>query len=340
MTINGGNSTMARADLLKKLFSSFKTEDREAFIKVANDIIEDERKKNHGILADELKMIINNGTTFPKKALSTFSASANSEKEREVSLFEIVYPDKTLADVVLTPENRQQVEQVIHEFTNWDVLMSNGVYPTRRVLFYGPPGCGKTFTASAIAAEIGLPLLYVRFDALISSYLGETAGNIRKVFDFVNGDSYVMLFDEFDAIARSRNDQYEHGEIKRVVNTFLQQIDSFKGRSLIIAATNFEQSLDYAIWRRFDSTFKFDMPDNDERIRLFNLKLKQFKGSENIIFEYLPQMQMFSHADVERAAMSVMKQCILDGRRMFTKHDVEQAVLQQEKLVNLRRTQY
>ena len=218
--------------------------------------------------------------------------------------------------------------------------MSNGVYPTRRVLFYGPPGCGKTLTASAIASEIGLPLLYVRFDAIISSYLGETAGNIRKIFDFVNGDSYVMLFDEFDAIARSRNDQYEHGEIKRVVNTFLQQIDSFKGRSLIIAATNFEQSLDYAIWRRFDNTLRFDLPDNDEKIRLFNLKLKQFKGSENIIVEFLPHMEHFSHSDVEQAAVTVMKQRILDGRRMYTKKDIEQAILQQEKLVLLRKTQY
>ena len=331
---------MARADLLKKLFSSFKIEDREAFLRVAEEIIEDERKKNHGILANELKTIISTGTSFPKRSLSAFSASESKTKDHEETLFEIRYPEKTLSDVVLTSENRQQIEQIIREFLNWDVLMSNGVYPTRRVLFYGPPGCGKTLTASAIASEIGLPLLYVRFDAIISSYLGETAGNIRKIFDFVNGDSYVMLFDEFDAIARSRNDQYEHGEIKRVVNTFLQQIDSFKGRSLIIAATNFEQSLDYAIWRRFDNTLRFDLPDNDEKIRLFNLKLKQFKGSENIIVEFLPHMEHFSHSDVGQAAVTVMKQCILDGRRMYTKKDIEQAILQQEKLVLLRKTQY
>ena len=107
-------------------------------------------------------------------------------------------------------------------------------------MFYGPPGCGKTITAQAIAAEIGLPLLYVRFDAVISSYLGETASNIRRVFDYARNDSFVIFFDEFDAIARSRNDRYEHGEIKRVVNTFLQQLDNFKGKSLVIAATNFE----------------------------------------------------------------------------------------------------
>lgn len=331
---------MARADLVKKLFSNFKTNDRESFVKTANEIIEDERKKNHGILADELRMIISNSATFAPKGVSTLAASNGNGREREVALYEIIYPDKTLSDVVLTEENKQKIEQVIREFSNWDVLMSNGVYPMRRVLFYGPPGCGKTMTAGAIAAEIGLPLLYVRFDAIISSYLGETAGNIRKVFDFVNGDSYVMLFDEFDAIARSRNDQYEHGEIKRVVNTFLQQIDNFKGRSLVIAATNFEQSLDYAIWRRFDSTLRFDMPDNNERIRLFNLKLKQFKGSESIITEFLLDMENFSHADVERAALMVIKQCILDGRRMYNKKDVEQAVHQQKEMVALRKTQY
>jgi len=331
---------MARADLLKKLFSNFKTGDQESFVIVANEIIEDERKKNHVILAEELRMIISNGNTFSSRRVSALATNPGNGKEREASLFEIVYPDKTLSDVILTAENREKIEQVIREFSNWDVLMCNGVYPTRRVLFYGPPGCGKTMTAGVIAAEIGLPLLYVRFDAVISSYLGETAGNIRKVFDFVNGDSYVMLFDEFDAIARSRNDQYEHGEIKRVVNTFLQQIDSFKGRSLVIAATNFERSLDYAIWRRFDSTLRFDMPNNKERTELFNLKLKQFKGSESIITEFLADMDNFSHADIERAALAVIKQCILDGRRMYTKKDVEQAVRLQKELVALRKTQY
>jgi AAA+ superfamily predicted ATPase len=329
---------MARADLVKKLFSSFKTNDRDGFVKTANEIIEDERKKNHGALAEELRMIISNGSVFTPKSVTALS-TANG-KEREAALYEIVYSDKTLSDVVLTEDNRQKIEQIVREFSNWDVLMSNGVYPMRRVLFYGPPGCGKTMTARAIAAEIRLPLLYVRFDAIISSYLGETAGNIRKVFDFVNGDSYVMLFDEFDAIARSRNDQYEHGEIKRVVNTFLQQIDNFKGRSLIIAATNFEQSLDYAIWRRFDSTLRFDMPDNNERVRLFNLKLKQFNGSENIITEFIGDMENFSHADVERASLAVIKRCILDGRRMYNKNDVEQAIYQQKEMVQLRKTQY
>lgn len=331
---------MARADLLKKLFSSFKIDDREAFLKFANEIIEDERKKNHGILADELKMIISNGSNQTRRSFSNYSASAGKEKERESALFEVIYPEKYLSDIITTRSNISKIQQIIKEFLNWDVLLSNGVYPIRRVLFYGPPGCGKTIMAQAIASEIGLPLLYVRFDAVISSYLGETASNIRRVFDYAKNDSFVILFDEFDAIARSRNDSNEHGEIKRVVNTFLQQLDNFKGKSLVIAATNYEQSLDYAIWRRFDSTLRFDMPNNSEKIELFSLKVRRFEGPEHVISEYMRHMENFSYSDVEQVANWIMKQCILDGRRLYSKKDIEQAVLQQAELVSLRKTQY
>ena len=172
---------MARADLLKKLFSSFKQEDKDSFYKVASEIIEDERKKNHGILADDLRMILN-GNYQPKRSMSSFSSNTPKDNDKEIPLVEVIYPEKYFSDLIITDEKTMQLDQIIKEFNNWDVLMSNGVFPTRRVLFYGPPGCGKTLAAHAIAGEIGIPMLYVRFDALISSYLGETAGNIRKVF--------------------------------------------------------------------------------------------------------------------------------------------------------------
>ena len=229
---------------------------------------------------------------------------------------------------------------MVREFNNWDVLVSNGVFPTRRALFYGPPGCGKTLAAQALAGEIGIPMLYVRFDALISSYLGETASNIRKVFDYAKKDSWLIFFDEFDAIGRSRNDSTEHGEIKRVVKAFLQQIDNYKGRSLIIAATNFEQSLDYAIWRRFDETIRFDMPSNEEKVKLFDLKLKRFKGPAHVIEQYMNELKSFSHSDIEKVCQIVMKQCVLEGKKIYTKNDIEYAVKKQEKNVSLRKTQY
>lgn len=331
---------MARADLLKKLFSSFKHDDRVAFYETANEIIEDEIKKNHLILADDLKTILYNGGVPTTGSPNTFATRTPKDADKDVSLVEIIYPEKYFSDLVTTKERLGQLEQVVKEFYNWDVLASNGVFPTRRVLFYGPPGCGKTLAAQALSSEIGIPMLYVRFDALISSYLGETASNIRKVFDYAKNDSWVIFFDEFDAIGRSRNDASEHGEIKRVVNAFLQQLDNYKGRSLVIAATNFEQSLDYAIWRRFEETIRFDLPTNDEKVALFNLNMKRFKGPAHVFEQYLDHMQLFSHADVERICQIIMKQCILDGRKMYTKKDIEHAVDKQKANVRLRRTQY
>lgn len=330
---------MARADLLKKLFSSFKHDDRELFYKIANEIIEDERKKNHGILADDLKLILNGSFQSPR-TISSFAINTPKDSDKDAPLVEVIYPDKYFADLITTDEKIVQLEEVVKEFNNWDVLVSNGVFPTRRVLFYGPPGCGKTLAAQTLAAEIGIPVLYVKFDALISSYLGETSSNIRKVFEYAKNDSWVIFFDEFDAIGRSRSDASEHGEIKRVVNAFLQQIDNYKGRSLIVAATNYEQSLDYAIWRRFDETIRFDMPTNEEKLKLFSLKIKKFKGPVHTFEQYLNNMKQFSHADIEKISQIIMKQCILKGKKIYSKKDIEYAVKKQESIVSLRKTRY
>lgn len=329
---------MARADLLKKLFSSFKQDDKEMFYAVASEIVEDEKKKNHGILADDLKLILNGN--YQVKKTNMLSSGTPRDKDKDMPLVEVMYPEKYFSDIIISEDKIEQLEQIIREFNNWDVLVSNGVFPTRRALFYGPPGCGKTLAAQALAGEIGLPMLYVRFDALISSYLGETASNIGKVFDYAKKDSWLIFFDEFDAIGRSRNDSTEHGEIKRVVNAFLQQIDNYKGRSIIIAATNFEQSLDYAIWRRFDETIRFDMPSNDEKMKLFELKMKRFKGPVHVIEQYIKELDSFSHSDIEKLCQIIMKQCILEGKKIYTKKDIEYAVKKQEKNVSLRKTQY
>lgn len=331
---------MARGDLLKKLFSSFKQEDKEGFYKIANEIIEDEQKKNHGILADELRMILFNGNSMYKQTLSIVKQSVPKDADKDVSLIEVVYPDKYFTDLVLPQEKKEVLETIVREFRNWDILASNGVFPSRKILFYGPPGCGKTITAHAVACELGIPLLYVRFDAVVSSFLGETASNIRKVFDYAKNDNWVIFFDEFDAIGRSRDELSEHGEIKRVVNTFLQQLDNFKGRSLIIAATNFEKSLDYALWRRFDEILNFELPTSEEKLKLCALSIKRFKGPVQVFEQYLGEMENFSHSDIDKMCQTIMKQCILDGRRMFTKNDVEFAVRKQSAIVAMRKTSY
>lgn len=331
---------MSRTDLIKKLFISYKTNDNKMFYKIANEIIDEERKKNHQLIAEDLNRIINSNTIERKYIMSNTLNKMPIDNEKDIPLVEVIYPDKNFGDIVVTKEKKEQLKEIIREFYNWDVLISNGAEPQRNILFYGPPGCGKTISANAIAYELGIPMLYVRFDAIISSYLGETATNIRKVFDYAKNDSYVLFFDEFDAIARSRDDATEHGEIKRVVNAFLQQLDNFRSKSIVIAATNFEKSLDYAIWRRFDETIMFDMPTAKEKNELIKLRLGTFKGPIHIFEDYINDLKLFSHSDIEKMTQIIKKQCILDGRKIYNKKDIEYAIKKQKKLVEMRKTQY
>ena len=159
--------------------------------------------------------------------------------------------------MVIPPKVQVELEQVVKEYAYADELIGAGLKPKQRLLFYGPPGCGKTLAARVLAGVLGYPLAIVRFDAVVSSLLGETASNLRRVFEFVQPGNWVVLFDEFDAIGKDRDNPFEHGELKRLVNTLLQLMDSFTGQSLLIAATNHEALLDSAIWRRFEAIVPF-----------------------------------------------------------------------------------
>ena len=168
-------------------------------------------------------------------------------------------PERYLANLVLRPAVVTALTDLAKEVPDWNRLEALGVPRRNRVIFYGPPGCGKTSAAEALAAELGVPLVVVRLDAIVSSYLGQTAGNLRRIFDYASSAQWVVLFDEFDALGRERNDPSEHGEIKRVVNSFLQLLDGYTGPAMLIAATNHEEILDRALWRRFDEVVEFPL---------------------------------------------------------------------------------
>ena len=236
-----------------------------------------------------------------------------------------------MQDLVLTDKQVSAIKVTIQEFREWDVLQANGLTPNHKLLFCGPPGYGKTITAEAIAGDLGLPLLYVRFDSVASSLLGETSANIRKVFDYASNGTWVLFFDEFDAIGRSRDDISEHGEIKRVVNSFLQLLDNFTGKSLIIAATNFERSLGYALWRRFDEVLRFEKPDLEQITDLMHRHLSRLGISKKLLVQKAKELLNMSHGEVERVCLDVLKACVMEGKKTFQEKDIERAIQRQKR---------
>lgn len=324
---------MARADLLKQLFESYQKADDENFRTIAAEIIDEERKKHHIVLANELQRIMNNGVRFPTgHAFERFQSNkaqfdpVPTDNDRRTPLISIRTPDRYLDDLVLSESIRSLIERLMWEFRSWEILEANGLAPVRRVLFCGPSGCGKSATAEAIAAEIGLPLLYVRFDSVVSSLLGETAANLRKVFDYAERGQWVLFFDEFDAIGRSRDDVTEHGEIKRVVNSFLQLLDNWRGRSLVIAATNFEQVLDPAIWRRFDEIVRFERPDASALEALIKKRLVPLQAQKQQIDNLVTTLAGTTFADAERVCLDIRKSSALNGNKCVRDEDTAEAL--------------
>lgn len=327
---------MASGDLLKKLFKSYRQKDDETFRAVAMDIVKAEQSKNHHLLARDLQRILagsnrrsaNRNSDMRHSTVYQFEALPR-EQERGASLLEVRIPERYLADMVVSDEVNKQIAVTLQEFQSRCILQTAGLEPRHKLLFYGPPGCGKTACAEAMASELGLPLLYTRFDAIISSYLGETAANLRQVFDYVANGSWVLFFDEFDAIGKSRDDRSEHGELKRVINSFLQLLDGLSTDTLLIAATNHESLLDKALWRRFDDLVYFPLPTEEQIHLLLPLKLRGVRHKKVELKMFEPQMKGWSYADIERVCLEAIKISVLAGKQEINNQIFGQALERQ-----------
>lgn len=236
-------------------------------------------RKGELVKLRELSKNIKPNKTF--FAQSTMSAT-RLDLDMKSTLFDYMHPDETLSDLVLPSPERSRIARLIHEWENSDFLAEHHLYPQNRIILYGPPGTGKSKLARAIANELQLPLVYVRLDELISSYLGKTGKNIREIFSFAERQNVVVFLDEIDTIAKQRDDHQELGELKRVVTVLLQNIDAFPSSSMLIAATNHESLLDSAIWRRFPLRVKTELPAKEERYRLLELFLGKWRYSANL----------------------------------------------------------
>ena len=306
---------MANGKLIRKLIRSGTEGDLDAFRVVAKQVIEEERQKHHHLLADDLETILyGRSRTSSSPTLRKLSETIPEDRERGVPLLSIREPVRSLVDVVLSHENLSLVKDVLREHNRGEILKAHGLRPCDRVLLCGPAGCGKTLTAEAIASELGRPFAIVRTDSVVSSFLGETAANLRKVFDFAAKSPMVTLFDEFDALGKEREDASEHGELRRVINAVLQMLDAYDGRSLLIAATNHEGLLDSAIWRRFEEVLFLKPPTPTQLCRLLTVKMRGVRRGFDI--EEIAKRGWFkgaTHADVERVVRRAVKEMVLEG---------------------------
>lgn len=309
---------MANGKLLRQLIKTGAAGNTEAFCRITEDVIREERRKQHHLLADDLEKILYSRLPSSTNSWSKLGTTLPNDRERGIPLLELLPPKRGWDDVILSEENQRILETILQEHHRVDLLQSYGLHPTNRLLFYGPPGCGKTLTAEVIATELNYPLVIVRLDSVVSSFLGETAANLRQVFDFIQSRPMVALFDEFDALAKERSEKGDHGELKRVVNAVLQMMDAYKGPSLMIAATNHEAILDSAIWRRFEEVLVFDLPTSEQLKTLLKLKLRGIR--RNFSLDALPTHQLFnslSHADVERILQRAIKMMILSNQELL-----------------------
>ena len=302
---------MAKGEHLKKLISSYGRPHE--FRGAALKIIEDADKKGFKPLAASLRKVLDANVREEASSVKGLTRIAELA-DPAVELIDSVEPERGLSQIVLTREARNLVDTVLEEHKRAEELRRHQLPLRSKLLFCGPPGCGKTLCAEVIGRELSLPLYVAKLDVIVSSFLGETAANLRRLFEFAARRPSILFLDEFDALARARTDVTEHNELRRVVNSLLIFIDRFRSRGLLIAATNLEGTLDEAVWRRFDEVITFDLPGELQIERLLELKFRNFP----VNFDLRPQaakLAGLSHAEIERVCLDAIKGAVLKRRK-------------------------
>jgi SpoVK/Ycf46/Vps4 family AAA+-type ATPase len=320
---------MAKADHIKKLVASFgrNQEFRAATLRIIDEAASQGKKP----FAESLRKILD-ATVRPdyQSPAQPGLTSLASQIDPAVDLIDEIPVTRGLGDMVLNPETRLLIDAIVEERRRGEELRRHRLPVSTRLLFAGPPGCGKTLCAEVIARELSLPLYGARIDVIISSFLGETASNLRRLFEFAARRPCILFLDEFDALARTRADAAEHNELRRVVNSLLLMIERFKGPGLVIAATNLPQFLDEALWRRFDDVVSFDPPTEREIRLLLERQFANFRAHFDLATP-VSKLAGMSYADIERICIDAIKKAVLKRHKSVSEMEFAAALRQETR---------
>jgi len=295
---------MATAEQIKSLVKSYVDRNDDRFKTVALQIAAHEAKLGHDKLARDLKMLI-------EKLGNNRGQIVRLNPQN--SMLEMAIPSHDLTELIVDDDVFGKIKRILNEYKNRNKLQSYGLTNRRKILLEGNPGTGKTLTASIIASELSLPLFTVQLDKLVTKFMGETSAKLRQVFDSIESTTGVYLFDEFDAIGADRSLDNEVGEMRRILNSFLQFIEQDCSDSIIIAATNNQKILDQALFRRFDDVLHYSLPTENEIQKIFVYKLASFDNELQITSQIIEAANNLSHAEIVRVCDDAIKESILEG---------------------------
>jgi SpoVK/Ycf46/Vps4 family AAA+-type ATPase len=296
-------TAVATADQIKSLVKAHLDQDNEKFKTTVLQIAAYEAKRGHTSLARDIKTLLEKVNTSKTKVVQF-----NSQNQ----MLLMSTPDNRLKDLIVSDEVYDRIKRILNEFKNRKKLRKFGLSNRRKILLEGNPGTGKTLTASIIASELSLPLFIVQMDKLVTKFMGETSVKLRQIFDSIESVTGVYLFDEFDAIGADRSIDNEVGEMRRVLNSFLQFIEQDSSDSIIIAATNNQRMLDKALFRRFDDVLHYSLPSKQEIFKLFVNKLSVFSPKFTPSNKLIEKSVSLSHAEISRICDDAIKQAILN----------------------------
>lgn len=306
---------MATADQVKALVRSHAAGDESHFYSVALQVAARAAKSGQSKVAQELRDLVDEAKAEAARPGRLVRPVPVALPRGELAgLLAVSYPELRLSDLTVEAPVRKRLERVLTEQRQADRLRHHGYRPQRSLLLVGAPGTGKTMTARVLAGELRLPLFLIRLEVLITKFMGETAAKLRVVFDAVEATRGVYLFDEVDALGGDRGNANDVGEIRRVLNSFLQFLDSDDSTSLVVAATNHPQLLDRAMFRRFDSVIEYPLPTPTVAREVIRQRLSTL-GTKGVVWKQIDEAAAgLSHAELTLACEHAAKEAILSGR--------------------------